>query len=188
MAQNKILLDSNSYFRLAKSIHPLLFEPFGEEDHCLYVLSEMEKEWNRSTRLQTKFAWVDEEEYRDNRDKNLTLSKSGKAQLATVTEFIWQEIQANYPGPSKIDTVHLAYGYILGIPVVTDDQDMIPVAQAFGIQSMSSLRLLDLMLQEGHIDIDKVRQIASYWLYEGDTPAKFRKEFESLFNEPPPVA
>lgn len=58
MPQSKILVDSNSYFRLAKSIRPLLNVTFGDEDYCLYVLKELEKEYDRNSRLQTKFEWV----------------------------------------------------------------------------------------------------------------------------------
>ena len=32
--QRKILLDSNSYLRLAQTIHPLLHVEFGHECHC----------------------------------------------------------------------------------------------------------------------------------------------------------
>ena len=51
MAQTKLLIDSNSYFRLAKSLHPLLFEEFGADNYCLYVLKELEEEWSRNPRL-----------------------------------------------------------------------------------------------------------------------------------------
>lgn len=187
MPQNKILLDSNSYFRLAKSIHPLLFSTFGKKEYCLYVLVELEKEWNRSSRLQSKFSWVNEPEYQENRTKHLKLSRKELKELSVIFDFIWQEIQSTSPGPSRIDAQHLAYGYFLDIPVVTDDQDMYPVAKAFGIKIVSTLKLLNLMLVNEHIDIQKVRQIAAYWTYEGDTPAKFHAEFRQLFKEEPPV-
>ena len=38
MAQKRIVVDSNSYFRLAQNIHPLLCQPFGQEDLTLYIL------------------------------------------------------------------------------------------------------------------------------------------------------
>ena len=41
MPQSKILVDTNSYLRLAKSIRPLLFVPFGDKEYCLYILSEL---------------------------------------------------------------------------------------------------------------------------------------------------
>ena len=45
MPQSKILLDSASYIRLARSIRPLLSDEFGEDNYCLYVLPEFEKEF-----------------------------------------------------------------------------------------------------------------------------------------------
>lgn len=56
MPQSKILLDSNSYFRLAKSIHPLLFQEFGNKKYCLYVLPELDKEYERQPRLKNKIS------------------------------------------------------------------------------------------------------------------------------------
>ncbi len=40
MGQSKILLDSNSYFRLAKDFGPLLNTTFSVDNYCLYVLKE----------------------------------------------------------------------------------------------------------------------------------------------------
>ena len=61
MAQSRILVDSNSCFRLARSVHPLLGVIFGDKEYCIYVLPDLEKEYARSARLQTKFDWVNEE-------------------------------------------------------------------------------------------------------------------------------
>src|SRR5690606_4044435 len=46
VAQRKILVDTNSYLRLAQSIHPLLFSEFGPNACCLYVLKELDDELN----------------------------------------------------------------------------------------------------------------------------------------------
>ena len=48
MAQRKLLLDSNAYLRLARSIHPLLFVEFGEDRSCLYLTEDFETEFARS--------------------------------------------------------------------------------------------------------------------------------------------
>lgn len=66
MPQSKILVDTNAYLRLAKTIRPLLFVPFGENEYCLYILPELNKELT-SRKLQSKFPWVDEAEYAENR-------------------------------------------------------------------------------------------------------------------------
>ena len=55
MAQTKLLLDSNVYFRLAKEIHPLLFQEFGDECYCLYVLEELQAEYDCSPVFKPNF-------------------------------------------------------------------------------------------------------------------------------------
>jgi hypothetical protein len=119
MAQSKILLDSNSYFRLAKSVHPLLFQTFGDSDYCLYVLPELDDEFSRQPRLKAKFPWVENEEFRRNRDKRLPLSKQQKRDRQTAYDFLWDYVQNELPGPSRVDCIVLSYGYVLGIEVVT---------------------------------------------------------------------
>ncbi len=186
MAQSKILLDSNTYFRLAKSIHPLLDVVFGKESYCLYVLKELDDEFDRNKRLQTQFAWVEEEEYASNRSKRLTLSKKDRKQIALSTEFLQQHKIENELGISKVDILCLAYGHVLCIPVVTDDDDMLQVAKDFSIQTMKTLELLHLMLNCRHIDMHKIQQIVAYWKYIGDKPGGFRKDYIRLFREDPP--
>ncbi len=187
MAQSKILLDSNSYFRLAKSIHPLLFQPFGEENFCLYVLPELEREYAREPRLQHKFPWVDEPEYRDNRDKRLSLSRKQRKAVDTAFAIMWDHVQTELPGPSRVDVTVLSYAYMLGIPVVTDDDDMIQLAEAFGITVRKTLDLLKMMLDGGHIDMAKVRSIVAYWSYVDDHPKDFVANYRRLFGESPPA-
>lgn len=186
MAQTKILLDSNSYFRLAKNIHPLLFQEFGPQCYCLYVLEELEREYTRSPRLKSKFSWVNDAEYRENRRKKLTLSAQQKKQLPTVQEFLWNHVQTELPGPSKFDVIALSYGYILGITVVTDDADMIALAQVFNISVMKTLELLKLMVDNVHIDKIMVHRIVAYWSYEDDRPKDYYKDYQRLFGEKAP--
>jgi hypothetical protein len=108
VAQTKILLDSNSYFRLAKSIHPLLFQEFGRERYCLYVLRELQDEFDRQPRLQRKFSWVDNPEFRENRSKMLSLSRIQNNKLPTVFDFMWDHVLAELPGPSRVDVTILS--------------------------------------------------------------------------------
>lgn len=70
MPQSKILVDTNTYLRLAKTIRPLLFETFGENEYCLYILPELNGELSNS-KLQNKFHWVNEEEFCVNRKHSL---------------------------------------------------------------------------------------------------------------------
>ncbi|MEX2525491.1 MAG: DNA-binding protein [Gammaproteobacteria bacterium] len=186
MAQSKILLDTNAYFRLAKSIHPLLDNAFGENNYCLYVLKELDDEFDRNKRLRSQFHWVNEEEYQDNRKKRLTLSGKDRRAIRLVEEYLSRYKAGNELGVFLVDIKCLAHGHVLGIPVVTDDTDMLQMAEDFAIRTMKTLELLHLMLDTGHIDIDKVRQIAAYWEYISDKPAGFRKDYKRLFKEKPP--
>lgn len=186
MAQTKILLDSNSYFRLAKSIHPLLFQEFGDKSYCLYVLEELEREYARNPRLNNKFAWVNDPEYRENRAQRLTLSRLQKKELSTVYEFLWNHVQTVLPGPSRIDVTALCHGYVLGITVITDDADMIALAKAFDVNVKKTLELLRLMMDSGHVDIAAVRRVAAYWSYEDDRPKDYHTDYRRLFGEDPP--
>ena len=80
----------------------------------------------------------------------------------------------------------MAHAYVLAIPIVTDDSDMLDLAQDFNIKTLKTLELLKLMLDCQHIDITVVRQIASYWNYAEDKPKSFALDYKKLFKEPPP--
>jgi len=186
MPQSKILLDTNTYIRLAKSIHPLLDTPFGDQEYCLYVLKELDDEFSRNHRLQSQFGWVDDPDYQANRAKRLSLSKKDKREVAITVDFLRQHKIDNRLSVSGVDIECLAYAYVLDIYVVTDDTDMLEVAHVFGVKNMKTLNLLHLMLENEHVDMNKVRQIAAYWEYISDKPAKFRQEYIDIFGEKPP--
>ena len=46
-----VLLDTNTYLRLAKRIRPLLGVKFGQKDYVLTVLKDVEDEVRRSPKL-----------------------------------------------------------------------------------------------------------------------------------------
>ena len=187
MPQSKLLVDSNSYFRLAKSIHPLLGQVFGEENFCLYVLKELDQEYDNSRRLKTQFSWVDEDEYFTNRKIKLSLSRKDKNSIDIAYDVLWEHASSNSIGTSTIDTKYLAYGHVLNIPIITDDTGMKDLADVFDIQLMTSLELMSLMENCELIDRNKIYQIVAYWGYEIDKPANFRSDYIRLFNEDPPV-
>lgn len=186
MPQSRLLLDSNVYFRLAQSIRPLLDAPFGEANHCLYVIKELQKEYERNPRLKRSFSWVNDPEYVDNRAKKLAVKRNEKAEIDRAYQFILNFVRSVHPGVSKIDVLCLAHAEQLGVPVVTDDSDMLEVAAQYGIKALKTLELLKLMLDCGHIDIQKVKAIAAYLVYQNDTPKDFRKDFKKLFGEEAP--
>lgn len=180
MPQSRLLVDTNSYLRLAKSIRPLLFIPFGNDEYCLYVIDELSVEL-RSKRLTSKFPWVTEDEFIDNRQATPNISKQQRKSIAENFEFVWYEVLTSQPGPSKVDALYIAYAIELGVPVITDDQDMTALAQSFDVRVMSTLELLRIMLDAEHVTAEKVESIINYWQYIGDKPANFERDYQRFF-------
>lgn len=182
MTQSKILVDTNAYLRLAKTIRPLLFEPFGDNEYCLYVLPELNQELE-NRKLQSKFHWVDEEEFAANRKYFPKISNKQKNSIQQTFEYLWDHVQTELPGPSKIDALYIAYALELKVPVVTDDQDMIKLANEFDAQVMPTLELLKIMLDCGHTDMKTIDGLCDYWRYIADLPANFKSDYDHLFSK-----
>ncbi|WP_202969778.1 hypothetical protein [Endozoicomonas atrinae] len=164
-------------------------QTFGKDEYCLYVLPELDEEFGKSQRLQNNFSWAEEEEYRLNRQHFPVISKKQTKEVDTAFGYIWNHIISVEKGPSPVDARYLAYAYVLGITVVTDDIKMLAVAETFGIKTLKSLDLMKLMVECDHIDMSKVREIVSYWRYWGDMPAgveDFKAHYLQLFDEDPP--
>ena len=65
---------------------------------------------------------------------------------------------------------------------------MCTVANELGIEVWSLLQLLNLMLDEGYIDLEKIKEIAQLLDYENDLPCgrtQFIKEFKQFFGTEP---
>ena len=192
MAQTKIIVDSNSYFRLAQNIHPLLCQPFGDDQFTLYIHADLNEEFRRSPRLKNRFHWVAERTYADNRSRSIILTQQLKADVETNFDYMWEHVKDAFlkphgKGPSPIDTRIVAIAMVLGIRVVTDDRDMIELAKEFDVQHLTSMGLMKLMLDEEHIDAEKVDQVVEQWVYDNDTPHRdWKTEFKKLFGRKAP--
>ena len=121
MPSSKILLDSNSYFRLAKSIHPLLNIEFGDKKYCLCVLKELDFEFKKNSNLASKFSWVSDPEFVENRKKRNRLNPQIDKRVQITRGFLRSYKNENHLGTSEVDIICLAHGAILKVPVVTDD-------------------------------------------------------------------
>jgi len=187
---SEIILDSNSYLRLAPSKHPLLKNEFGAKRYCLYIIEDLEIELNRNPTLQNRFPWFYQKEYRLNRTKGIKrLSNQQKDEFNRERSIIAGFASDSSSGVSLVDINALAHGSILNIPIITDDKDMREMADEFEIKIMSTLELMKLMVQENHINISDVRNIVQYWSYEQDLPYpinKFKSTYKKVFGESPP--
>lgn len=186
MPQANILLDSNSYFRLAKSLHPLLNRKFGKDNYYLYVLPHLDQEFAKNPKLKTKFWWVNDSRYRKNRQIHLDITNKERRRIEITTDILLDHKHRNNMDISFVDVICLAYGKMLSVPVITDDVEMRVVADEFGILVYKTLDLMFLMLKCGHINMQKVREVVCYWEYIGDIPADFRKDYKRIFKKNPP--
>lgn len=143
-----VLLDSNAYFRLAPSIRPLLNELFGKApQYSLYVLAELDDEYNASTRLRHKFEWMGNSEHRqDRKAKRYELHGNARAEALNAFGFLVSYADSQRLNLSREDLKALAVGFVKGIPVVTDDGEMRRVAEAHSIECWNSVKLLKVMV------------------------------------------
>jgi hypothetical protein len=191
-ASQDVLLDSNAYFRLGNSIRPLLQTVFGSSpQYTLYVLAELDDEYASSTRLHSKFNWVSESEYRiDRRARRYELRGADRVAVLNAFSFLMAYADDAKINLSREDLKALAVGFVKGIPVVTDDIGMCLVAGANGIECWSTIKLLQIMVASGRIDMDTIKEIFEYWEYEKDLPvgiAKLRQLFKEHFNTDCPI-
>lgn len=181
--QSKILLDTNSYLRLAQNIHPINYQSFGKECYTLYPHENLQDELKGSTTLTRKFNWAYTNEYIENRNRSISLSNNEKLNIKQSLEFISNGAQEHGLGTSSVDTKILATAMELDIYFVTDDQDLIFLAGLFDHNKIyTTLDLMKLMLDEAFINEDKVKQIVEQWNYDCDAPAKsIMQNFERIF-------
>lgn len=191
MARTRILLDTNAYIRLARSVHPLLDQEFGgSARYCLYVINELMQELKNSPRLSSKFAWVNQSQYRDNRKRPLTMSGAKRKEIEQVFGYIEAHVRDENIPTSRTDNRAIATAYTLQISLVTDDAQMRRLAALYGVETLTTLELVKIMVESNHIDIDWVRQIVAYWKADADlpTPSTFKDEYVRLFGESPPAS
>ena len=91
-AQTRVLLlDSNSYFRLGISIHPLLSRQFGKSPrYRLYVIEDLDKEFGRSGKLQSKFHWVNHRKYSTDRAGEFKVNRKDRADVDRAFGYLCQ--------------------------------------------------------------------------------------------------
>jgi predicted nucleic acid-binding protein len=185
------ILDSNAYFRLACSLHPLLGQPFGksQDRYVLRVIAQLDEEYGRSVRLQHKFHWVKGKKFCENRQaEQVKIARKQNREIEQARSYILSTEKDLGCDISLVDATALAIGFVKQQPVVTDDKGMCKVATELGIEVWSLLQLLKLMLDEKHIDLDKIREIAQLLDYENDLPcarSEFTRQFKQFFDSDP---
>jgi len=124
---------------------------------------------------------VDEHEYASERNQFPQLSKKNRLSIEQTFGYLWNYVQEELPGPSRVDVRYLAYGIELGCVVATDDQNMIELAKVFDAKVTTTLDLLKLMLDCGRVEMSTITGLAAYWRYNSDLPAQFNEDYARLF-------
>jgi len=187
---HRILLDTNSYLRLAEQLHPLLLTTIpGNEGGELWILGELYKELQSSSRLRNQFSWTFLPEFVENRKTcRWRLRKDQREQIESVTDFALKYSREIGNGASPFDIRCLAFGSVLDCPVVTDDKDMRRLGEALEITVMGTIELLGIMVRSGHCNLQQARNLIRYWIAIDDLPPDHREAFRAQFGEEPPDA
>lgn len=187
-----VLLDSNAYFRLAESIQPLLRDSFGRDpEYSLHVLVDLDEEHAKSSRLKNKFGWVQFPEHRDDRKLRCFKPRGDDAvKIAQTYKYLAHQADDERIDVSKVDLRALAAGFVRQMPVVTDDMGMIRLAELFGIECWSVVKLLRVMRMTDRISSEMVVQVMEYWSYQNDLPmelGRLRVVYREYFGEDCPI-
>jgi hypothetical protein len=124
---------------------------------------------------------VDDATYTQNRKHFPTVGRKERRAINQNLEFIWDYVQTDLPGPSKVDALYIAYALELNVPVVTDDQDMTALADVFEVEVLSTLEVLKIMLDNHHVDMKTIDGIVDFWRHMSDRPANMENDYLRLF-------
>lgn len=187
-----ILLDSCAYFRLARSIHPLLAGSFGPAPpYSLFVLTALDDEYFTSSRLRHKFEWVNAKEYRNDRQaKKYSCKGRWAAEADKAFSFLAGYVKAQGLMLASEDLKALTVGFVRKIAVVSDDRAVRQIADAHNIECFGTLDLLKLMVDSGRITGGRIREVLEYLDHENDLPmgkTALRERYKDLFGAECPV-
>ena len=105
------------------------------------------------------------------------MARKARMDIDLAFDFIWEQNISEGLGASPTDVKAIAYGYVLSIPVVTDDKDMLTLGAMFGVGMVRLIDLLDLMYKSGHIDKSNIDSLVQHLVYDNDMPSPgFAKE------------
>jgi hypothetical protein len=135
-----VLLDTNTYLRLAKRVRPFVGLEFGQVPYVLTILKVTEDEVHRNPQLQFRNPWFDQTEYAQERmAKQVRLTAVEKAQIEAAQSVLlgWARMDLDRftsngrSPPGEADCWLLAFGQVRPAVVVTDDLGMHELVKDF---------------------------------------------------------
>jgi len=177
-----VLIDSCSYFRIARSLHPLLGQPQGPSQYKIYIHPFFYNEFSKNSHLTTQFPWVNESEFGDNR-KNFCINilEEREKEIMRVFTSINAYKRKSRSNISDVDLYALSTAYVLNIILITDDREMRTAAEEFEIVCIKTMDYLNYLYTADLIDDSKLLEIFGYWEYDNDCPADYKLDRASFF-------
>lgn len=190
----EVLLDTNTYLRLAKRIRPAVGRQFGQVPYVVVILKAVEDEVHRSPRLKFHNPWFDEPEFAQERlAKQKRLSADDKSAMALVQDVLLGMVQmevdkytshGRHP-PGATDCWLLAYAQVKNAVVVTDDLGMHTLASEAGLKAWHGFELLAKLKTAKVVDNELIREIYDALERNGDMTETWRqvkhREFARIF-------
>lgn len=196
-----LLVDSNSYFRLARHVPSLLGD---YTDYQLRMLEGVDHEF-RSRRLRTKFTWPYEPPHPEERQKwklSVTPAQAKKVKVSApiVKEFAEAALANKLPGRRKlgndgaylpflspVDLRLLCHAIECGCGVLTDERPLTVACKSHDVPAVSSLQMLRYLVGQKVVTMANVEAIVQYWQYDQDVPHReWAREYERRFKKAPP--
>ena len=190
----EVLLDTNTYLRLAKRIRPAVGRQFGQVPYVVVILKAVEDEVHRSPRLKFHNPWFDEPEFAQERlAKQKRLSADDKSAMTLVQDVLLGMVQmevdkytshGRHP-PGATDCWLLAYAQVKNAVVVTDDLGMHTLASEAGLKVWHGFELLAKLKTAKVVDNELIREIYDALERNGDMTETWRqakhREFGRIF-------
>ena len=190
----EVLLDTNTYLRLAKRIRPVVGRQFGQVPYVVVILKAVEDEVHRSPRLKFHNPWFDEPEFAQERlAKVKRLSADDRSAMTLVQDVLLGMVQmevdkytshGRHP-PGATDCWLLAYAQVKNAVVVTDDLGMHTLASEVGLKVWHGFELLAKLKTAKVVDNELISEIYDALERNGDMTETWRqakhREFARIF-------
>lgn len=185
-----VLLDTNTYLRLAKRVRPAVGVEFGQKGYVLTILKMVEDEVHRSPRLRHRYPWFDDAEFANERmAKQVRLSADEKKSIQAVQSVLHASVleeadkftSGGRSPPGATDCWLLAFGQVRSAIVVTDDLGMHTLAAGFDIKVWHGYELLDKLRSAKVVDANLILEIYDALERNGDLTETWLKARRSTF-------
>lgn len=191
------LLDTTSYLKLGRSLHPILGRTIGQPPRICRTISEVDREFEGKESLAATFHWVPDSPYAENRKQNLLSAmqiglkevSTWRTQIQAQTRMDAGEYRKrNLTPPSPADALLIAYAVAISdvygqrAAVVSDDAGVRFAAEQLDLcDAMSGYQLVKIFLEHQYVDLNQVKALYAELDYFSELPGDWRANCEETF-------